>query len=191
VPSCSISPRCSSLDPLLDARARRVEQAELGLEDEDIDGYTAETTLQLIFFDDEEASIDWTATDSIYGARSVLLLRLLSLPHSCTLATFSHTDTSPKHGRRPTSPIIQNAASYPQHHPTPLSTVQYLALVRPPRRPTPACASLLPWHTAWLLETLISAETRLRAQAHSMPSPSTAAFQLARGGGYELEPSGR
>ncbi|KNE60764.1 hypothetical protein AMAG_06120 [Allomyces macrogynus ATCC 38327] len=28
-----------------------------------------ETTLQLVFFDGEEAFVDWTATDSIYGAR--------------------------------------------------------------------------------------------------------------------------
>ena len=29
----------------------------------------AETTLQLVFFDGEEAFKDWTATDSVYGAR--------------------------------------------------------------------------------------------------------------------------
>src|SRR6266403_4681482 len=57
-------------NPLLDAHARRVEQAELGLENEDIDEYMAETTLQLIFFDGEEAFMDWSATDSIYGAGS-------------------------------------------------------------------------------------------------------------------------
>ena len=52
-----------ALDPLLDSRLERLED---GLEDdEDI----SETTLQLIFFDGEEAFIDWTATDSIYGAR--------------------------------------------------------------------------------------------------------------------------
>jgi hypothetical protein len=44
-----------TLSPLLDGHARRVEQAELGLEDEDVDKYTAETALQLIFFDGEEA----------------------------------------------------------------------------------------------------------------------------------------
>jgi hypothetical protein len=107
-----------TLDPLLDARARRVEQADLGLEDEDIDEYMAETTLQLIFFDGEEAFMSWTATDSIYGARSVpsLLLTLLS---SYVPSTFSisHTDTSPKHGRRRTCPHIQSAASSPPRHP--------------------------------------------------------------------------
>lgn len=55
-----------TLDPLLNARAKRVEQGELDLEeDED----AAETTLQLIFFDGEEAFINWTDADSIYGAK--------------------------------------------------------------------------------------------------------------------------
>ena len=53
------------LNPLLD---RRKEQYTQGLvEDEEV----AETTLQLVFFDGEEAFKDWTATDSIYGARFV------------------------------------------------------------------------------------------------------------------------
>src|SRR6266478_4930452 len=68
-------------NPLLDAHARRVEQAELGLENEDIDEYMAETTLQLIFFDGEEAFMDWSATDSIYGAGSGPLSSFLSSAH--------------------------------------------------------------------------------------------------------------
>jgi hypothetical protein len=55
-----------TLDPLLNARTRRVEEGELDL-DEDEDA--AETTLQLIFFDGEEAFINWTDSDSIYGAK--------------------------------------------------------------------------------------------------------------------------
>ena len=51
------------LDPLLDSRLERLES---GMED---DEDVSETTLQLIFFDGEEAFEDWTATDSIYGAR--------------------------------------------------------------------------------------------------------------------------
>jgi hypothetical protein len=107
-----------TLDPLLDARARRVEEAELGLEDEDIDEYTAETTLQLIFFDGEEAFVTWTAKDSIYGARSVPP----SLPHCPPLIHFSHfpfsdTDTLPIHGRRRTCPHTQSAALSPPQHP--------------------------------------------------------------------------
>lgn len=54
-----------ALDPLLN---RRKEQYNKGLVD---DEEVAETTLQLVFFDGEEAYKDWTATDSIYGARFV------------------------------------------------------------------------------------------------------------------------
>ena len=96
---------------MLNARAKRVEEGELDL-DEDEDA--AETTMQLIFFDGEEAFISWTDTDSIYGARSVSL----SLPRS--FISFTHAlplpllplpkDTSPKNGERPTSHHTQSAA---------------------------------------------------------------------------------
>lgn len=52
-----------ALDPLLNQRMERLENDEE--DDEDV----ADTTLQLVFFDGEEAFKDWTATDSIYGAR--------------------------------------------------------------------------------------------------------------------------
>lgn len=52
-----------TLNPLLD---RRKEQLEEGLlDDEDV----AEMTLQLVFFDGEEAFKAWTDDDSVYGAR--------------------------------------------------------------------------------------------------------------------------
>lgn len=53
-----------TLDPLFAPRQDRLED---GLED---DEDVAETTLQLVFFDGEEAFKDWTDTDSVYGARS-------------------------------------------------------------------------------------------------------------------------
>lgn len=52
-----------ALNPSLDERKKRLED---GLED---DEDVAETTLQLVFFDGEEAFVAWTDTDSIYGAR--------------------------------------------------------------------------------------------------------------------------
>lgn len=59
-----------ALDPLLN---RRKDQLEEGLiDDEDV----AETTLQLVFFDGEEAFKEWTDTDSVYGARYVVPLSL-------------------------------------------------------------------------------------------------------------------
>ena len=52
-----------TLDPLLNSRKQRLENGRE--EEEDI----GDTTLQLVFFDGEEAFVDWTDTDSIYGAR--------------------------------------------------------------------------------------------------------------------------
>lgn len=59
----------SSLTEWLDLRKKRVlaeggEEGTLGQGE----------TLQIVFFDGEEAFKDWTATDSIYGAKSVILL---------------------------------------------------------------------------------------------------------------------
>ncbi|KAF7295447.1 Peptide hydrolase [Mycena indigotica] len=52
-----------TLNSLLDERAHRL---EAGMED---DEDVSDTTLQLVFFDGEEAFVQWTDTDSIYGAR--------------------------------------------------------------------------------------------------------------------------
>lgn len=53
------------IGPLLKQRQQRFDSGE---EDED-DNPAGCVTLQLVFFDGEEALKDWTATDSIYGAR--------------------------------------------------------------------------------------------------------------------------
>lgn len=55
-----------TLNPLLESRMERLHD---GLEDDDD---IADMTLQLVFFDGEEAFADWTDTDSIYGARPVI-----------------------------------------------------------------------------------------------------------------------
>ncbi|KAG5353102.1 hypothetical protein C0989_010305 [Termitomyces sp. Mn162] len=60
-----------ALNPLLDGRKQRLDAGILG-DDEDED--VIDTTLQLVFFDGEEAFVSWTATDSIYGARYAKLL---------------------------------------------------------------------------------------------------------------------
>jgi glutaminyl-peptide cyclotransferase len=56
-----------ALNPMLNARAARLENKQATPEEVD----AARTTLQLVFFDGEEAFREWTATDSIYGARCV------------------------------------------------------------------------------------------------------------------------
>jgi hypothetical protein len=55
-----------TLNPFLEDRMKRYGE---GLIDEDEDDDIADMTLQLVFFDGEEAFHDWTDTDSIYGAR--------------------------------------------------------------------------------------------------------------------------
>lgn len=55
----------SALTPWLDQRYKRIVKLEGGEEGREIQG----ETLQIVFFDGEEAFKDWTDTDSIYGAR--------------------------------------------------------------------------------------------------------------------------
>jgi len=54
---------------MLDARIRRIKHSEA--DEEELEA--AETTVQLVFFDGEEAFKDWTEKDSVYGARYTIL----------------------------------------------------------------------------------------------------------------------
>jgi len=59
-----------SLEPLLEARKRVIQQShergdELSLDEREM----MDTTLQIVFFDGEEAFKEWSATDSLYGSR--------------------------------------------------------------------------------------------------------------------------
>jgi hypothetical protein len=60
-----------SVTPLLKARKERIDSGMGILRDGFDEEEMAETTLQILFFDGEEAFHDWTDTDSIYGARCV------------------------------------------------------------------------------------------------------------------------
>ena len=60
-----------ALTPLLSLRRERPQSGSGMLFDGFDEEEAGETTLQLLFFDGEEAFHDWTSTDSIYGARSV------------------------------------------------------------------------------------------------------------------------
>ncbi|KAG7092802.1 hypothetical protein E1B28_009119 [Marasmius oreades] len=119
-----------ALNPLLEERSKRLEDGEE--DDEDV----ADTTLQLVFFDGEEAFFDWTNTDSIYGARH--------------LAEKWHTSyTLPNTKRRLLGP-----------HTTELGSIEHLILLDLLGAPEPRIRSFFP-DTAWLFDTLSSAETRL------------------------------
>ncbi|KAF9265703.1 hypothetical protein L218DRAFT_898697 [Marasmius fiardii PR-910] len=118
------------LNPLLEERSKRLEDGEE--DDEDV----ADTTLQLVFFDGEEAFFDWTDTDSIYGARH--------------LAEKWHTTYTPPHSkRRLLGP-----------HTTELGSIEHLILLDLLGTPEPRIRSFFP-DTAWLFDAILSAETRL------------------------------
>ncbi|KAA1469186.1 hypothetical protein DENSPDRAFT_795625 [Dentipellis sp. KUC8613] len=133
-----------SLNPLLNARAA---VADDPFSDYEIDADVADTTLQLIFFDGEEAFKDWTDTDSIYGARH--------------LATKWQNTYLPPHPKR------RLLASHGAH--TPLSTLDHLILLDLLGAPRPRVRSYFP-DTAWLFDALVSAERRLGDAGLLMPS---------------------
>lgn len=119
-----------ALNPLLEERSKRLEDGEE--DDEDV----ADTTLQLVFFDGEEAFFDWTDTDSIYGAKH--------------LAQKWHTTyTAPHSKRRLLGP-----------HTTELGSIEHLILLDLLGTPEPRIRSFFP-DTAWLFDAILSAETRL------------------------------
>ncbi|KAG0701520.1 hypothetical protein DFH29DRAFT_926400 [Suillus ampliporus] len=121
-----------TLNPLLDQRKQRLED---GYED---DEDVADTTLQLVFFDGEEAFKDWTDTDSVYGARHLA-------------NKWSTTYIAPNSKRR----LLGHASL------TELSTVEHIILLDLLGAPNPTIRSYF-IDTAWLFDAMISAEARLK-----------------------------
>ncbi|GLB34720.1 putative peptidase M28 family protein [Lyophyllum shimeji] len=119
-----------ALNPLLDERKKRLDE---GLED---DEDVADTTLQLVFFDGEEAFVVWTATDSIYGARHLA-------------DKWASTYLSP-HGKR----RLMGTQS------TELTGIEHLILLDLLGAPQPSLRSYF-LDTAWLFDALVSVERRL------------------------------
>ncbi|EIW84879.1 hypothetical protein CONPUDRAFT_97283 [Coniophora puteana RWD-64-598 SS2] len=113
---------------------QRKERFENGLEDDDD---VAETTLQLVFFDGEEAFKDWTDTDSIYGARHLA-------------KKWSSTFVPPNTKRR----LIGQGSM------TELATIEHLILLDLLGAPTPSIKAYFP-DTAWLFDAMASAERQL------------------------------
>ncbi|KAK7467453.1 hypothetical protein VKT23_004506 [Stygiomarasmius scandens] len=118
-----------ALNPLLDARSQRFED---GIED---DEDLADTTLQLLFFDGEEAFVQWTDTDSIYGARHLA-------------------------DKWATTYIFPNSKRRLMPQSTELSTIEHLILLDLLGAPQPSIKSYFK-DTAWLYNKLVDAERRL------------------------------
>ncbi|KAF8969869.1 hypothetical protein BDZ97DRAFT_1725568 [Flammula alnicola] len=120
-----------TLDPLFDKRKERLEDGA-GDDDDDL----ADTTLQLVFFDGEEAFVDWTDTDSIYGARH--------------LAEKWETSYIPPDRSR----------HLWDRQMTELGGIEHLILLDLLGAPQPTIRSYFV-DTAWLFDSLVSVERRL------------------------------
>ncbi|KAF8077716.1 glutaminyl-peptide cyclotransferase-like protein [Lyophyllum atratum] len=119
-----------ALNPLLEQRKKRLDE---GLED---DEDVADTTLQLVFFDGEEAFVYWTATDSIYGARHLA-------------DKWASTYISPHDKRR-----LMGVQS------TEMAGIEHLILLDLLGAPQPLIRSYY-LDTAWLFDAFVSVERRL------------------------------
>ncbi|KAF9014022.1 hypothetical protein BDQ17DRAFT_1270151 [Cyathus striatus] len=119
-----------TLNPLLDKRMERLHTGDE--DDEDI----ADTTLQLVFFDGEEAFVQWTDADSIYGARHLA-------------EKWANAYILPRSKRR--------LMGWQE---TELSTIEHLILLDLLGAPQPLIRSYYV-DTAWLFDAMASAEKRL------------------------------
>lgn len=99
----------------------------------------AETTVQIIFFDGEEAFHDWTDTDSIYGARYLA-------------EEWSETYLPPAH------PLTRRRM---HPHPTVLSTIDHLVLFDLLGNKHSSIRSFFR-ETDWLFDRMASGDERLR-----------------------------
>jgi len=120
-----------ALDPFFENRKQRLED---GLED---DEDASDTTLQLVFFDGEEAFNVWSDTDSVYGARHLAEI-------------WSTTYIAPHSKRR-----LLRPSGY-----TEIDTIEHLILLDLLGASSPKIRSYFP-DTGWLFDHLLSAERRL------------------------------
>ncbi|KIK93671.1 hypothetical protein PAXRUDRAFT_144569 [Paxillus rubicundulus Ve08.2h10] len=138
-----------ALNPLLARRKEGFEddEEEFG-NNEDI----ADTTIQLVFFDGEEAFKDWTDADSVYGARHLS-------------EKWSTTNIPPNSKRR----VIG-------HSMTEIGTIEHLILLDLLGAPNPTIRSYF-IDTAWLFDAMASAERRLHEAGMFADSGDAQAFR--------------
>ncbi|GAA5888242.1 hypothetical protein JCM6882_000334 [Rhodosporidiobolus microsporus] len=135
-----------ALTPWLDARKARIE-AQGGEEGREGQG----ETLQIVFFDGEEAFKDWTATDSIYGARHLA-------------SKWAVVDESPSPTR--TTPR------------SPLRRISHLVLLDLLGAPNPLIRNFFP-ATGWLFDEFLHAEARLGEGGYLWPGLAGESYTAA------------
>ncbi|BGP13990.1 hypothetical protein JCM10213v2_001928 [Rhodosporidiobolus nylandii] len=137
-----------ALTPWLDARKARI-AAQGGEEGREGQG----ETLQIVFFDGEEAFKDWTSTDSIYGARHLA-------------RKWAEVDESP-------SPTRATPRS-------PLRRISHLVLLDLLGAPNPLVRNFFP-ATGWFFDEFLHAEERLGAAGYLWDGLSGQAYTEQKG----------
>ncbi|KAL1410373.1 hypothetical protein Q8F55_004381 [Vanrija albida] len=139
-PCATLLDVAEALTPLLRARKARVDAGTPLLQDGHDEEDAAATTLQIIFFDGEEAFHEWTDTDSVYGSR-----------HLADKWDAEYLPPSHEFVRRRLSP-----------RPTVLDTVDVLVLLDLLGAPSPSISSYYR-DTDWMFVQLSAVDDRLRA----------------------------
>ena len=148
------------LTPLLQVRQTRIASGAGLLREGFDEEEAAETTIQLIFFDGEEAFRIWTDTDSIYGARCI--------PSSASSqSAIAETTKPPRHLASlwestylsATHPLTRNRRFGTM--PTVLNTIDHLVLLDLLGN---THSRILSYYreTDWLFEEMANADRRLR-----------------------------
>ncbi|KAJ3814725.1 glutaminyl-peptide cyclotransferase-like protein [Lentinula aff. lateritia] len=158
-----------SLDGMLESRISQLEHDDLPVdEDEDL----ADTTLQLVFFDGEEAFVSWTDTDSIYGARHLAetwesTYVSYSSPSVVTSMSSRSSNSSSTANDDAMLGFIGPRRLMPPTSLSLLSTIEHLILLdllgsKPPNEGRPMIKNYFK-DTAWLYSALSSTEARIAA----------------------------
>ncbi|KAJ3878862.1 glutaminyl-peptide cyclotransferase-like protein [Lentinula edodes] len=158
-----------SLDGMLESRISQLEHDDLPVdEDEDL----ADTTLQLVFFDGEEAFVSWTDTDSIYGARHLAetwesTYVSYSSPSVVTSMSSRSSNSSSTTNDDAMLGFIGPRRLMPPTSLSLLSTIEHLILLdllgsKPPSEGRPMIKNYFK-DTAWLYSALSSTEARIAA----------------------------
>ncbi|KAE8216316.1 hypothetical protein CF327_g491 [Tilletia walkeri] len=132
-----------ALDGLLDRRAEKRKEGGRSIAED--------TTLQVVFFDGEEAFRYWSKSDSIYGARALAShWSELVLPAQHQQPRRAEDELE---GRRYTP-----TSSTPVK---PVDTIEHMVLLDLLGAPNPSIPNFFD-HTRWLYDHLVQAETKLR-----------------------------
>lgn len=144
-----------TLNDLLNQQQERISN----LLDDDEEDYDDATTLQIVFFDGEEAFRDWTDTDSCYGSRHVFALRCIVNLDFYAFCFTRHLAEKWESEYLSSHTKTRRKLTLSQ---TKLSTIEHLVLLDLLGSKKPRISSYY-LTTGWLFDNLVSVEERLHA----------------------------